>query len=283
MINTAQKITVWYMAGLFVFWLVLHFTNTTAGYYNYLFSFLMSLLPLAGGFIAMRRAGKWKGAMGFVSRGIFFLGLGIFLWGCGGVIWAYYNFFLGVAAPYPSLADLGYAPSVFFYCVGAVYLARAAGADFGLKRRFAKLFIIVVPVAMFFISYYFLVTVARQGVLVTPGDPWIKTFFDLAYPIGDFISLTLAIVISGLSFEFLMSEYKIAIVAVLLGLATIFAADGMFSYTTTLGTYFNANFCDLLFAVSMFLLTFGVLGFCTAKTEDEGDQSLHVFKFLWYN
>ena len=243
----------------------------------------MSLLPLVGGFVAMLRSRSWKGMQGFVSRGIFFLGLGLFFWGCGGMIWAYYNYFLGVAAPYPSLADLGYAPSVFFYCIGAVYLARAAGADFGLKRRFAKLFIVVATIIMFFISYYFLVDVVRQGVLLTAGDPILKMILDLAYPVGDFISLTIAIVISGLSFKFLMSEYKVAIVMILLGLVAVFFADSIFSYTTSIGTYYNADFGDLVFAFSMFLLTFGVLGFCGIKPDNESQSGSSAFKFLWYN
>ncbi len=278
-LNTSQKATVWYSIGLVLFWAILFFTHTTSGTPNYLFSFFMGLLPLVGGFVAMRRSRSWSGTKGFVGKGIFFSGLGLFFWGCGGIIWSYYNFFQGVAAPYPSFADLGYAPSVFFYCIGAVYLARAAGADLGLKQRFAKLFIIVVPIAMFFISYYFLVTVARHGVLITHGDPLLKIFFDLAYPIGDFISLTLAVIISGLSFAFLVKEYKVAIISLLLGLAVMFVADSSFSYTTTLGIYYNADFVDLFFAIALSMLTFGALGF-SGDTKGEGVHGLHVFRFL---
>ena len=281
-LNVGQKISIWYMSFMLAFWLALVFTHTTSGTYNYTFSFLMSLLPFLGGLVAMWNSKGWKGMKGFVNKGIFFLGLGIFCWGSGELIWSYYNFFMSVPAPYPSLADLGFAPSVLFYCIGVVYLARAAGADFGLRRKSTKFFAVVVPIVMFFVSYYFLVTVARQGVLVTSGDPIIKTILDIAYPLGDFVSLTLAIVISGLSFKFLIKEYKYAIFSILAGIAVMFFADLIFSYTTTIGTYFNADFGDLIFTASLFLLTFGLLGFCGSR-ENNQEQGLHVFKFLWYS
>ncbi len=262
-LNTAQKISIGYILLMVLFWLGLAVTNTTAGNYNYFFSFLIALLPFLGGLFAIIRSRVNEGMKGFISKGVFFLGLGLLCWGFGELIWSYYNFFAGVAAPYPSWADLGFAPSVFFYCIGVVYLARAAGADLGLSRRFAKFFLVAIPVVMFFISYYLLVVVARQGVLYTAGDPILKSVLDVAYPLGDFISLTVAIVISGLSFKSLMVEYKNAIIALLFGLAVMFAADSTFSYTTSRSTYFNGDFGDLLFTTALFLLTFGVLGFCS--------------------
>ncbi len=45
----------------------------------------------------------------------------------------------------------------------------------------------------------------------------------------------------------------------------MFIADTIFSYTTTVGTYYNGNFGDLILTIGMFLLTFGVLGFYQLK------------------
>jgi hypothetical protein len=260
-LNTAQKFSILYIVAMGIFWIILLTLHKTTGIYNYLFSFLMSLLPLVGGLFAMTHVIKLPEAKGFIDKGIFFTGLGLFLWGCGEIIWSYYNFVLGVPAPYPSFADLGFAPSVFFYCIGAVYLARAAGADFGLQRKYAKLFIVLASLAMFAFSYYILIVVARHGVLVTPGDSFLKSIFDLAYPIGDFISLTAAVVLSGLSFRYIAKEYRIASISILIGLAGMFIADSIFSYTTSIGTYFNGNFGDLVFTIALFLISFGIFGF----------------------
>lgn len=252
---------------MFLFWAFLTLAHTTTNTSNYFFSALIGILPLVGGFLAVYNSDIKNGLPGFINKGVFFLGLGLFFWGCGEMIWAYYNFFLHVSAPYPSLADLGFAPSVFFYCIGIIYLARAAGADLGLQRRFARLFIVVVPVIMFIVSYYLLVVIARQGVLHTAGDSLLKSILDLAYPLGDFASLTVAMVISGLSFKSLMAEYKVAIISLLLGLGVMFAADSIFSYTTSRATYFNGDFGDLLFTLALFFLTFGVLGFASKNKE----------------
>ncbi len=260
--NTAQKTSLGLLALFFVLWAVLRITGTDVGFYNYLFSFFMCVIPLYAGVIALVSAERWHGLKGLVGKGIFFLGLGLVFWGAGELVWSYYNFFAGVAAPYPSLADLGFAPSTFFYCAGVVYLLRAAGADAGLSRKYAKPLMAGMIVVMFVVSYYLLIVVARSGVLVTQGDPILKSVLDVSYPVGDFISLTLSVVISGLSFRYLTKEYRTGVVALLFGLATMFAADTIFSYTTTKGTYFNGDFGDLVFTIGTFLLAFGVLAFC---------------------
>ncbi len=264
-INGAQKHSVYFIVCMIVFWIILAVTHTASGMAGYAFSFAMGLLPFLGGLFALLYENKSSERKGFIDKGIFFAGLGLFLWGCGEVIWSYYNFVQGVAAPYPSFADLGFAPSVFFYCIGAVYLARAAGADVGLERKYAKLFILIASIAMFAVSYYVLVVVVRQGVLVHSGDPVLKSIFDLAYPVGDFVSLTAAVVLSGLSFRYIAKEYHLAIVSVLAGLAMMFIADSVFSYTTSIGTYFNGDFGDLIFTLALFLLSFGVFGFLPKK------------------
>jgi hypothetical protein len=63
-------------------------------------------------------------------------------------------------------------------------------------------------------------------------------------------------------------ELLIAVLAGLggmLGLAVMFIGDAGFSYTTTVGTFYNANWSDLILTTGTFLLTFGVLGFYTLK------------------
>lgn len=264
-LNTAQKICTAFLAFLIVFWAALFLAGPTAGFYNYSYSFLFGLIPLIGGMVAIARARIWGGFRSAVGKAVFFIGLGIFFWGCGEMIWSYYNFFLGIPAPYPSLADIGFAPSIFFYGLGAMYLSKATGAKFGLRNKYAKFFIVIAPLIILSISYYVLVVIARNGVLVPPDEPPIKIIFDIMYPLGDFVGLAVSIIISGLSFRYLGGKYKIDIIAILAGLGVMFVADSVFSYTTTVGTYYNGNFGDLLLTTGLFLLTFGVLGFYELK------------------
>ena len=77
----------------------------------------------------------------------------------------------------------------------------------------------------------------------------------------------MAVVVSGLSFKYLGGRHKFDIYTILMGLGVMFIADTVFSYTTTVGTYYNGNFGDLLLTTGTTLLTFGVLGFCRPKND----------------
>ncbi len=215
----------------------------------------------------MERASFWGGFKSAVGKAVFFIGLGIFCWGAGEMVWSYYNFFKNVPAPYPSIADLGFAPSIFFYGLGAIYLSKATGAKFSLRKRGAKLVVALASILILLLSYYLLVLVGRAGVIIPSGETPLKTILDVAYPLGDFVGLLLGVIISGLSFKYLGGKYKYDIYTILLGLGVMFIADTIFSYTTTAGTYYNADFGDLILSLGTFLLSFGVLGFCKLKND----------------
>ena len=260
-INFYQKICLAFYIFLVIFWVWLYSTGSKEGFYNYLYSFLFGLIPLIGGLVAMINAKVWGGLKSAVGKAVFYIGLGLFCWGSGETIWSYYNFFLGEPAPYPSLADLGFAPSIFFYGLGAIYLSKATGAKYGLKNAVAKLFVIIAPFILLAISYYLFVVVARGGVLVPEGETPLKIILDIAYPLGDFVALTVSVVVSGLSFRYLGGRFIVDIISILLGLAVMTWGDAVFSYTTTVETFYNGQFGDLLLTTGLFLLTFGILGF----------------------
>jgi hypothetical protein len=273
MLNAYQKIAAGYVSLLLAYWTILYLSSQTSSIYNYLFSFLFSLIPLLGGLFAMFGSKRvWNGLKSYVGKGVFFISLGLFLWGSGSMVWSYYNFFEDIPAPYPSFADLGFAPSVLFYGLGTVYLSKATGAKFGLRNKYARVFAFIAPLLIFTLSYHFLINVAREGVFVTVGDDILKIVLDVIYPFGDFIALSIAVVISGLSFHYLGGKYIVDILSILIGLAVMFVADFVFSYTTTVGTFYNGNFGDLIFTIGLFLLTYGVLGFCTLKVTENSQQ-----------
>ena len=265
-VTATQKILIALTAALIVFWCALFVSHRTDSIANYWFSALIGLVPLVGGIAAVVGFSNWSEYGGHLRKGMLFVGIGLLLWAAGEFIWAYYNIFAHMDIPYPSWADAGYLPSEFFYCVGAVYLASAASGDVGAKKPSTWFIVGLLSVLMFFFSYYILVTVARSGVLVTRGEGFVKTFLDIAYPFGDFLSVTLSVALSGLYFKFLAPRYRAGILCVLVGLVALFAADAAFSYTTNQNTYFNGNFSDLLSLIGLFLLAFGTLGFGEGKS-----------------
>lgn len=263
-INIYQKIFSVYLLGIVLLWIAVQMHGSKTASINYWYSFMFGLTPLFAGAIGMYQSKIWGRLKSLMGRAVFFISLGLVLWGLGESIWSYYNFFRHVPAPYPSLADIGFAPSVFFWILGAFFLAHASGAWLLLKRSLkAKIFATVAIAVLMVISYYLLIRLARGNVLVPKGETSLKIVLDVAYPLGDFLAATFAFVVATLSFKYLGGLYRPAIWAVLAGLATMYVADTIFSYTTTVGSYFNGDWGDLLLFLGLFLLSFGVLGLAT--------------------
>lgn len=261
-INVYQRATLFGFIALCLFWAGLFVSNTKSGNLNYWFSFLFGVIPLLGGLIGMFKAKIWGGTKSAMGKAVFFISLGLFLWGFGETIWSYYNFFKHVPAPYPSLADVGFAPSIFFWIIGTFYLSKATGAWLYFRKSvWAKMLVIAVPLIILFASYYIQIRLARGGTLVPEGETTLKAVLDIAYPFGDFLAVTFAATIYLLSFNYLGGFYRRAVVAILAGLAVMYCADTVFSYTTTKGTYYNANWGDLLLSLGVSLITFGILAF----------------------
>lgn len=273
--NKFQKVAVLYLLGLVVYWVFLHLSHHKQSNYNYFYSLLFSLTPLFGGLVGMWKSRIWGTFGSALGKAVFFVSFGLFLWGAGSMVWSWYNFVPKVAAPYPSIADIGFAPSIFFWGLGVFFLSKATGARFALKNStWAKVFTVVTPLVLVAVGYYLLVTVARGGVIVPAGESALKAILDIAYPLGDFSALVLSLVVFGLSFKYFGGYYRISILAILAGLGTMFLGDFVFSYTTTTGSFYNGDWGDMILTLGLFFLTFGVLGFATkpllkAKAEAE--------------
>jgi hypothetical protein len=268
--NTYQKIALWYLLFLVIYWGALLASGLRISNYNFGYSLAFTLVPLFGGLVGMIKSGIWGRLHSAIGRAVFFFSLGLFLWGCGNTVWAYYNFILHVAAPYPSWADIGFAPSIFFWALGALSLARATGAKYGLRPLWAKLFAVAAPVSVLTSSYYLLIVVARGGVLTDGMGANLKPLFDIAYPLGDVIALTLAVVIFGLSFRFFGGRYKKPVLYLLAGLGIMYIGDFVFSYTTTVGCFYNGDIGDMILTLGLFCIAFGVLGFCDRPAVGDG-------------
>lgn len=266
-LNKFQKIFGLFFLVILGLWIYIQISATRNSDINYWYSFLFGLIPFFGGLIGMVTSRQWGGLKTVLGKAIFFFSLGLFLWGFGENIWSYYNFFKNEPAPYPSIADIGFAPSIFFWIVGTWFLAKASGALLAFqKSTWAKVFAIVTPSILLLASFYLLIKVARGGVLVPEGETPLKTVLDIAYPLGDFLALTFALVVFTLTSKYLGGYYRMAIASMLLGLGIMYFGDFSFSYTTTTGTFYNGNWGDLLLASGNFFMTLGILGFATRPT-----------------
>lgn len=225
--------------------------------YGYIYAFLYGLIPLFGGITGMVNAKKWGSFKSIAGKAVIFLSAGLLTWGMGELIWSYYNFFLNQEVPYPSLADVGFIVSWPLWCLGVIYLSRAAGVKYALKERHGQMLLVIIPIIAVVVSYYLLVVVARQGSFDLDGG-LMKIFFDIAYPVLDVIALTIALLVYGLSLKFLGGYFKWPVLIILLGFIINYIADFAFSYTTTVETFHNGNWVDFVFATAVFVLSFGI-------------------------
>ncbi len=241
-----------------ILWLA-HITDSLSNnLYGVLF---LGFIPVFGGLYGLSIARRWGFLKSALGRATVFFSLGLISWGIGTYIFSgVYNFILNVPVPYPSIADVGYILSLPLWVAGMIQLSRATGARYSLRSSKGKALLLLIPTLIIGLSYYLLVTVARGGSLdLSLSDGALKFFFDLAYPVGDVVILSIATVIYGLSYNYFGGVYKKAIYLILSGFALMYIADFSFSYTTTLDTFYPAGWVDLLFTTAVFVLSLGIM------------------------
>ena len=150
-----------------------------------------------------------------------------FIWGAGEVIWSVYQVGLGMAVPFPSVADLGF--------LGAMPLA-AAGilAFFSTPRGTATRLRLWLDGAIVFTALLFVSWVA--GLDVVYGQPDVSALdkaVGMAYPIGDMLIATILV----LAIRRATHQSQGRLVLLLGGLGANAMADSTFAYLNAQGAY----------------------------------------------
>ena len=225
--------------------------------YGYIFAFTYAFIPLSGSIIGFTIAKKWGFFKDNVGKAVFFFSLSLFSWAMGEFVWSYYNFFMNSNVPYPSWSDVGFVLNYPLWGIGMVYFGKASGANLGLQKTSRKLLLILIPILVSLVSWYVMVVLARGG-SITSGGGALKVFFDIAYPAGDVILLTMGLLIFGLSFRYWSAQLKWPIIVILLGILAEYITDFGFAYTTTLGTFYNGCLDDFAYATTFMILSIAV-------------------------
>lgn len=207
------------------------------------------------GVFGLLTARHWSWLKSGVGQGVFFVSLGLIVWGIGQAAWTYFLFRYPNQQSPPShildIIDLSALP-IWFY--GIVRLSKATGAKYGVRKMKAKIAVGCSALAVMVAASYFSVVVASGG-LSYFSEPFWKAFFDVSYPVGDAVILTIALTIYGLSWKLLGGRFKRPIVIILMAFVVLYVADFSFAYTDVRNTYFNGDWPDL-----MFLIMIGMLG-----------------------
>ena len=259
-INKYTSFLIGFLLQNVIFWIGIQFSKITDLPINLVYSFSNGFLAIAAGVMGLLISKHWGGSKSAVGKAVLLISLGTTSWGLGTLTWSFYNFVLNIPVPYPSWADLGYALAVPLWTIGVFYLSKATGAKFSLRQLHGRLMLILLPLLAAVASYYFLYVVARQSSFEVEGG-LLKIILDFYYPIGDWIILTIAFLVFGLSLQYLGGRFRWPVMITLLGFVFMFMSDFMFSYTTTVESYYNGHLVDLLFTVAIFVISFGITSF----------------------
>lgn len=237
-------------------WIYIDLFNFKETYINYWFGFVYAIIALIGTFIGLIASGKWGGYKSYVGKGIIFLSLGLLGEWFGQTIWSYYNIIARLEVPYPSIADIGYFSIIPFYGLGMIYFARASGIKFSLSKIDGKIKAILIPVIMVSISYFLFL----RNLNMDFTHP-IRTFLDFGYPLGEAITISIALLTYIVSVKTLGGKMRARILFIIFALFFQYITDYIFLYKAADGTYFNGGFTDLMYATSFTIMAIGLISF----------------------
>lgn len=235
-------------------WIRIYLSGLTDTSENYLFGFVYSFIALVGGIYGLRVSKRWGGYKSLVGRGIMFFSLGLIGEWFGQTTWSYYNIIARVEVPYPSIADIGYFSIIPFYALGMYSFLKAAGGRITLKTIKGKVLAFLLPLVMVGISYILFL----KEVSIDFSQP-LRTFLDLGYPLGEAITISIALLTYSLSKGVLGGIMKSRVLYLVFALFVQYITDYLFLHKAAAGTYYNAGPVDMMYATSFLIMAIGLI------------------------
>ena len=214
--------------------------NMTA---NYAFNLGYALLYAVGGMVGI--FGAWYHRKNKpMGKAFLCLGLAQLAFAAGLCVWAYYNVFVHISVPYPSIAELFFALFYPFMALGCWYFFTLIVDRIRIEYLFEVL-------GIFFVSAMGIV-----GFITASGknaQPIFTTFINLWSLLGDCMLIAIAYLILRAG----KGKYKTGIL--ILGLLVQVFADAVFTYRTGLKLYWNGDISDILLAISGGIISLGIM------------------------
>ncbi|MGB9376424.1 MAG: EAL domain-containing protein [Mycobacteriales bacterium] len=226
------------------------------------------LAPVYAGYCATRRAMGLRGHQRWAWTA---LAASAWSWAAGQTVWGVYESILPQDLPFPSYADLGYLGAVVFIILGLCLLPRSPLTSATRVRGLLDGLIIATSLLM--VSW----EVVLGKMIIGGSGSLLTQAIGLAYPVGDVVSATLALVLvvrmrhgSGLRLA-----SALLLVAAVLGSAV---ADSGFLFLTNNQTYYSGHPIDVFWFLGY--LTFGFaarvgLSSRAEVDEDQGERNGH--------
>lgn len=194
--------------------------------------------------------GGWKSRMG---RANLAFALGLLAQSFGQSVFSYY-YYIGIEAPYPSVADIGFFGSIPIYIYAIFLLAQISGINLSFKLYYGKILALLVPIVILCSSYFILL----RGYEFDWSQPLV-IFLDFGYPFGQAIYISLAIVAYLLTKNYLGGLMKSPIMLFIAALFIQYVADYVFLYQVSRDTYVGGLGVDYLYLVAYFMMTYSLI------------------------
>jgi hypothetical protein len=228
---------------------------------------LVALVPAAWLGVSVARVFGARTKLG--SAGIAFA-LGVIFWCLGNLVWFWYNTCtawgaLGcssaVAAPYPSMADVGFLLLLPCWGFAMVQLARVLATSIGDVLRLAWIPLLAFAVTGFLTLPAFDVAgihVACRSWLFDDGYSHAQTVFSLLYVCCDAVLLSFALIMLVRSRHAAGGWFFRPILLASIALIIQYAADLVFDLRVAHETEFAGDIADLLYFLALFTMLVGL-------------------------
>lgn len=253
--------------GLSGWWLTLRAAAAPSDFALELFSGVYGVMALFGALVGLRLSKAWGGWKSLIGRAIQMFSFGLLAQEFGQITYSLYTLVFEIEIPYPSVGDIGYFGSIFFYIYGVWLLGKAVGAKFSLRSYGNKLQALVIPVVLLAVSYWFFLREYEAD-----WSQPLTTFLDFGYPLGQAIYISLAILVFTLSRKFLGGVMRPVILFVLFALAVQYLADFMFLYQTYHETWTTAGTNDYTYLFAYFVMTIALIRFKAVADKIKVDE-----------
>ena len=251
----AEKVATIAFVLLTIWWIALVLSESITGLPNYLFGAVYGpFMSLYGGILGISASRQWGGMKSIMGRAIIMLSLGLLAGSLGQIVFSFYNIFLHIEIPYPSLADVGFFGNIPLYIYGIVLLAKASGVKMSLRSFTSQVQAILIPLFMLSFSYVFFL----KNYEFDWSQP-IKVFLDFGYPLGQALYVSLAILTFSLSRKVLGGIMRNKILFIIVAFVAQYLADYNFLFQNSRGTWYNGGYGDYLYLIAYFLMTLGLL------------------------
>jgi len=250
-------ITLVLFVGLVIWWLFVQYLRVTGSssfdMAGQAFAAVYGIVALWGGCVTLVVSRKWGLLSSLFGRSLFSFSVGLFLQEFGQLAYSYY-ISLKIDIPYPSLGDVGYFGSIFFYIYGAYLLMKLLSISTKGRGLLDKVLMVLAPSALLAVSYLLFL----KDHEFTPGFSLVN-FLDIGYPLLQCVYVSLAfrsLVFLGSKFGGTMMR---GVLMILVALISQYVSDFVFLFKASRGTYVAGGITDFLYLLSYFLLTIAII------------------------